>query len=207
MTNKNDYEIIGLYAEKITNVVFDTTAERAYKMYLAKKKQIYDLEYECELLIDKYHSEMRRASIPIWLREDLIQDIFGTDEKKQEFARKFLLDKFFTPEFRKRHLIEFSRVEWHGYSRTAAGIVLAIGDYEYTVEIPLPQNIINGKDKDALMGQVKFRVDRIHKSKIKEFVREMEPVQMPTYDWKECSKAIEAIVAKDAAVCKDRGEE
>lgn len=207
MTNKNDYKIIGLDSEQITNVAFGTTAERAYEMYLSKKKQIYDLEYECELLIDKYHSEMRRASIPMWMREDLILDIFGTDEKKQEFARKFLLDKFFTPEFRKRHLIEFSRVEWHGYGRTAAGIVLAIGDYEYTVEIPLPQNIIDGKDKDALIGQVKFRVDRIHKSTQDDFVREMESVQMPTYDWKECFKAIEAIVAKDAAVCKGTGEE
>lgn len=182
---------------EVTNVAFGTTADYAYSQYLAKKKMIADLEYECELLIDKYHSEMRRASIPIWLREDLIQDIFGTDEKKQEFARKFLLDKFFTPEFRKRHLIEFSRVEWHGYGRIAAAIVLAIGDYEYTIEVPLPQNIRDEKDKELLMGQVKFRVDRIHKSKLKEFVREMEPVQMPTYDWKECFKAIEVIVEKE----------
>jgi hypothetical protein len=93
--------------------------------------------------------------------------------------------------------VAFRNVAWHGYGRTAVGIVLAIGAYEYTIEIPLPENIRDGKDKDALMGNVKFRVDRIHKSKLKEFVKEMEPVQMPTYDWKECFKAIETIVAKE----------
>ena len=93
--------------------------------------------------------------------------------------------------------MEFITHEVHGYGRTAIGIVLAIGDYQYTVEIPLPNNIVKPEDKERLMGQVKFRVDRIHKSKTKEFVKEMESVQMPTYDWKECFKAIEAIVEKE----------
>ena len=88
-------------------------------------------------------------------------------------------------------------LEWHGYSRTAVGVVLGIGDYEYTIEIPLPNNIVKAEDKEVLMGQVKFRVDRLHKSKKDEFVREMEAVQMPTYDWQLCFLAIEAVVGKE----------
>ena len=188
--------------DAITDIAFGTTAGYAYEMYLDKQRQIAALEYECELLIDKYHSEMCRASIPMGMYEALIMEMFGKDERKKENARKFFLDKCFTPEFVKTHKIEFSRVEWHGYNRTAAGIVLAIGDYEYTVEIPLPQNIRDEKDKESLMGKVKFRVDRIHKSKLNEFVKEMEPVQMPTYDWQKCFAAIEKKVAEDKKTTK-----
>ena len=139
---------------------------------------------------------MRRASIPMVMYEDHIMEMFGKDKRKKEDARKFFLDICFTPEFVKTHKIEFARVEWHGYNRTAAGIVLAIGDYEYTIEIPLPQNIRDEEDQKSLMGEVKFRVDRSPKSKRNEFVKEMESVQMPTYDWKKCFEAIEAGVER-----------
>ena len=181
---------------KTTDISFETSANYAYDLYLEKKRQIADLEYECKLLVDKYHSEMCRAPIPMEMCEDLIKEMFGKDEKTKEVARKFLLDKCFTPEFVKTHKIEFSRVGWHGYSRTAVGIVLAIGDYEYTIEIPLPQNILKEEDKERLMGRVKFRVDRIHKSKLKEFGKVMESVQKPTYEWKKCFEAIENDVVK-----------
>lgn len=197
---REDYEISMKLEdrEKITNVAFGTTAERAYEMYLSKRKQIYDLEYECELLVDKYHSEMRRARIPGWFDQVYINDMFNDENKKsRDMARTHFLICCFSSAFLEKHKVAFRKVAWHGYGRTAAGIVLAIGDYEYTVEIPLPQNIIKDKDKEVLIGRVKFRVDRIHKSNLNEFVKEMEPVQMPTYDWKECFKAIETIVAKE----------
>lgn len=195
MTSKNDFKIIGLDSEKITNVVFDTTAERTYEMYLAKKKMIADLEYECELLVDKYHSEMCRARIPGWFGQDYINDMFNDENKKfRDMARRHFLAVCFSSAFLEKHKVAFRNVEWHEYGRTAVGIVLAIGDYEYTVEIPLPQNIRDEKDKERLIGEVKFRVDRIHKSKLKEFVKQMESVQMPTYDWKKCFEAIENAV-------------
>lgn len=183
---------------EVTNVAFGTTADYAYRQYLAKKKMIDDLEYECELLIDKYHSEMRRARIPGWFGQDYINDMFNDENKKsRDMARKHFLTLCFSSAFLEKHKVAFRNLEWHGYSRTAVGIVLAIGDYEYTIEIPLPQNIRDEKDKGRLIGEVKFRVERIHKSKTKEFVREMESVQMPTYDWKECFEAIETIAAKE----------
>ena len=183
---------------EVTNVAFGTTADYAYRQYLEKKKMIDDLEYECELLVDKYHFEMRSARIPGWFDQDYINDMFNDENKKfRDMARKHFLACCFSPAFLEKHKVAFRNVVWHGYSRTAAGIVLAIGDYEYTVEIPLPKNIRDEKDKERLMGKVKFRADRIHKSKLKEFVKECESVQMPTYDWKQCFEAIETIVAKE----------
>lgn len=196
---REDYEISMKLEdrEKITNVAFGTTAERAYEMYLSKRKQIYDLEYECDLLVDKYHDEMRRACIPMHFSEGLLEESFDKNKKKSGFAREHFLSHCFSKEFLKGHKVEFVKYEVHGYGRTAIGIVLGIGDYQYTVEIPLPNNIVKPEDKERLMGQVKFRVDRIHKSNLNEFVKTMEPVQMPTYDWKECFEAIETIVAKE----------
>lgn len=184
---------------EVTNVAFGTTADYAYRQYLAKKKMIDDLEYECELLVDKYHMEMKRANIPLRFSKDILLNMFSKDKKAVKFAREHFLEKGFSPEFLKTHKVEFKTFSRHGYTATAIGVVLGIGDYEYTMEFPQPENIRDEKDKERLMGQVKFRVDRIHKSKINEFVREMEPVQMPTYDWKECFKAIEAAVEKEGS--------
>jgi len=182
-----------------TNIAFGTTADYAYTMWLAKKKQIDDLEFECELLVEKYHAEMRRARIPMHLRENLIEDLFDKDKKKRGFARKFFLEKSFTEGFLKKHKVEFVKKVLHGYGRTAVGLDLRIGDYTYTVEIPIPENIVSEVDKKRLIGQVEFRADRLHKSKKDDFIRELEPVQMPTYDWKKCFEAIEAIVEKEGS--------
>ncbi len=180
-----------------TNIALGTTADYAYTSWLAKKKQIADLEYECDLLLDKYHAEMCRSHIPPQFREDILDDMFGKDKGLSRLSRKHFLTLCFSEGFLKKHKVEFVTHEVHGYGRTAIGIVLAIGDYQYTIEIPIPKNIVKHKDKERLMGQVKFRVDRIHKSKKDEFCRQMESVQMPTYDWKACFKAIEAIVEKE----------
>ena len=183
-----------------TNIAFGTTADYAYTLWLAKKKQIADLEYECELLKDKYFREIKNASISYMFQEQHIKDMFSKDEgarKLRDAARELFLENGFSPDFLKAHKVEFVNYNSHGYTGTAMGVVLGIGDYEYTMEFPQPQNIRDEKDKKLLMGQVKFRVDRIHKSKLNEFVKQMEPVQMPTYDWKECFKAIETIVAKE----------
>lgn len=188
----------------VTNISFGTTADSAYGLYLAKKKKIADLEYECELLIDKYHSEMKRANIPLRFSKDNLLDMFSKDKKTVKFAREHFLEKGFSPDFPEEHKIEFVNYSLHGYHATAIGVVLGIGDYEYTIEFPQPQNIRDEKDKERLMGEVKFRVDRIHKSKLKEFVKEMESVQMPTYDWKECFNAIEAIVTKGNKKCSQK---
>lgn len=175
----------------ITDVAFGTTAGYAYEMYLDKKRQIAALEYECELLVDKYHSEMRRSEIPCQFREHWVDDMFGKSKKEQEFARGFFMEKCFSKGFLKKHKVEFVSYRKAGYSRTSVGVVLGIGEYEYTVEIPLPQNIFKDEDKKRLMGEVKFRVDRLHKSKKDDYVKTMESVQMPTYDWKACFDAIE----------------
>lgn len=200
MTYRRNYEIE--VEGDVTNVAFGTTADYAYRQYLAKKKMIADLEYECELLVDKYHAEMKRANIPCMFSKDILLDMFSKDKKAVKFAREQFLKNGFSPEFLKTHKVEFKSFSRHGYHATAIGVVLGIEDYEYTMEFPQPQNIRGEKDKKLLMGEVKFRVDRIHKSKLNEFVKAMEPVQMPTYDWKECFKSIEAIVAKDAIIGK-----
>ena len=43
-----------------------------------------------------------------------------------------------------------------------------------------------------------YRVDRILKSKVNDFVRTLKAVQFPTYDWQTCFTAIENIVNEDA---------
>lgn len=182
-----------------TNIALGTTADYAYTLWQAKKKQIADLEYECEILVDKYHAEMKRANIPLMFSKDNLLNMFSKNKKAVKFARKHFLAKGFSPDFPKEHKIEFVDYSLHGYNGTAISIKLGIGDYEYTMEFPQPANIRDEKDKKLLMGQVKFRVDRIHKSKLKEFVHQMEPVQMPTYDWKKCFTAIEAIVEKEGS--------
>lgn len=180
-----------------TNIAFFTTADYAYTLWLAKKKQIAELEYECELLVDKYHDEMKRARIPAHLRGTLIEDLFDKDKKRSGFARDFFLKQSFSEKFLKKHKPEFSKLSWFGYGRTAALIDLDIGHYLYTIEIPIPENIVKKDDKERLVGDVKFRVDRLHKDKANDFLKDMESVQMPTYDWKQCFKAIEAIVGKE----------
>lgn len=175
----------------ITNVASGTTARYAYEMYLDKKRQIAALEYECELLIDKYHSEMKRADIPIMFSKDNLLNMFSKGSKAVKFWRERFLENGFSPDFLKGHKIKFVDYSLHGYHDTAVGITLGIGDYDYTIEFPQPQNIRAEKDKEQLMGKVKFRVDRLHKSKKDDLVRTMESVQMPTYDWKACFDAIE----------------
>lgn len=180
-----------------TNIAFLTTADYAYTLWQEKKKQIADLEYECEILVDKYHDEMKRARIPAHLRGTFIEDLFDKDKKRSGFARDFFLKQSFSKQFLTKNKPKFYKLSWFGYCRTAAHIDLDIGHYLYTIEIPIPENIVKEDDKERLVGDVKFRVDRIHKSKKDDFIKEMEPVQMPTYDWKECFKAIEAIEEKE----------
>ena len=176
---------------KITDVTFGTTANYAYKLYLDKIRQIDDLKYECDLLIDKYHAEMCNSHIPPWFRENILDDLFSTDKDLCKVAREHFLSVCFTDKFLKKSKVEFLHQNFHGWEKTAIGIVLGIGDYEYTVEIPIPKNIKGSKEKERLMGQVKFRADKIHKSKKDDFVKMPEVVQMPTYDWKKCFDAIE----------------
>lgn len=185
---------------EVTDIAFCTTAQYAYERYLEKKKQIHDLEYECSLLINKYHSEMNRANIPYLFSENHVNDMFSKDEEHAKYrkaARELFLEKGFSPDFLKNHKVEFVRSEFDGYNHTAVGVVLVIGDYEYTIKFPQPKNIWSDEDKERLVGEVQFRVNRIHKSKADDFIRSMESVQMPTYDWKQCFEAIETIVAKD----------
>jgi hypothetical protein len=179
---------------EVTNIAFDTTADYAYRQYLAKKKMIADLKYECELLVDKYHAEMKRADIPFMFSKNNLLDMFSKDKKVAKFTREQFLARGFSPDFLKEHKIEFVDYTRHGYHSTAIGIGLGIGDYKYTIEFPQPANIWDEKDKEYLMGRVKFRADRIHKSKLNEGVKEWEAVQMPTYDWKACFEAIEKVV-------------
>ena len=195
--NMGNYEIET--QGEVTNIAFGITADYAYELYCAKKKMIADLEYECELLMDKYHAEMKRANIPFCFGEPYIKDMFGENKKKSSVkaTRDIFLEKCFSSDFPKKHKIEFVKYSRHGYHSTAIGITLGIGDYEYTIEFPQPQNILDKEVKERLMGWVKFRVDKIHKSKKDEFIKEMEPVQMPTYDWKKCFEAIEADVEKE----------
>ena len=101
---------------EVTNVAFGTTADYAYRQYLAKKKMIDDLEYECELLIDKYHSEMKRADIPFMFSKDNLLAMFSKDKKAVKFARELFLEKGFSPEFLKTHKVEFKTFTRHGYT-------------------------------------------------------------------------------------------
>lgn len=182
-----------------TVVGLETTASFAYELYKEKKEQILKLEYECELLVDKYHAEMCKAETPPQFREDVMDDMFGKDGRRKKFAREYFLDKGFSEGFLKRHKVEFVDSWKSGYSHTSFGVILGIGDYEYTIEIPLPGNIRKKEDKERLMGGVKFRVDRLHKSKKNDFCKTMESVRMPTYDWKACFEAIEADVERPPA--------
>ena len=204
MTYKIGKDSVTISDGEVTNIAFGTTADYAYERYLAKKRQIADLEYECGILVDKYHAEMRKAKIPFLFSETHLKDMFDK-EKKSAFVkttREMFLEKGFSKGFLKKHKVKFVTSSTHGYSATAVGVVLGIDDYEYTIEFPQPRNIRDEKDKEQLMGEVKFRVDRLHKSKINEFVRTMEPVQMPTYDWKKCFEAIERTVESEQGDAK-----
>ena len=180
--------------ENNTNIVLGTTAEYAYNLYLAKKRQIEKLEYECGLLVDKYHSEMCGAHMPFLFDEKMLVDLFSEDENSRTFVRQNFLEFCFSPEFLAKFKVDFVEKVFHGYSHTAINVVMSIGDYEYSVEIPQPRNILSDEEKNTLMGRVQFRADKIHKSKKNESCKMWESVQMPTYDWKKCFEAIEADV-------------
>lgn len=197
MTYKmEDYEIE--VEGEVTNIAFGTTADSAYGLYLAKKKKIADLEYECELLVDKYHSEMCHSHIPPQFRQDIIEDLFAKDKSISNAARTLFLTLVFSDDFLQKHSIVFKELMWQGYERTGAVIMLDIDgcDYYYSVEIPCPNNIKKDVTRKSLMGKVKFRVDRIAKSKWENHVKVWEAVMMPTYDWKKCFEAIEVDVAQ-----------
>lgn len=179
-----------------TNIALGTTAEYAYRRYCEIKVQISDLEYESELLVDKYHAEMKKATIPSEFTEIYIEAMFDASGMG-EVRRKIFLEKVFSKDFLESQKVEFIKKYRCGYSSYAIGIVLGIGDYEYNIECPQPQNIHAEEDKKRLVGDVKFRVNRIHKSKANEFIRKLECVKFPTYDWKECFAAIEKKVQQD----------
>jgi hypothetical protein len=187
-----------------TSISEGTSAEYAHRLLLEKREMIAKLEYECGLLVDKYHSEIRCGAMPSFLNIGFLTDMFrnanGKNRQSRAFARKTFLELGFSKGFAEKHKVDFVNIAYHGFRTTAVGITLAIGDYEYTIEVPIPNHITDPKDKERLVGQVKFRVDRIHKSKAKDFVKEMETVQMPTYDWKKCFEAIEAVVAGTAVM-------
>ena len=185
---------------KVTDISFGTKADYVYDLYRAKQKMLADLKFECDCLVDKYHSEMKNAHIPLEFNEQMLVQMFCKDKKDKgaiadtKFARQKFLERGFYKVFIEKHKVKFVEYHIHGYSRTAICVVLEIGDYRYFIEFPLPKNIIKTEDKERLMGDVKYRVDRIPKSKKDDFVKYMEPVCMPTYDWKKCFEAIEKIV-------------
>ena len=188
-----------------TDVSFGTSANYAYDLFLEKKRKIAALEYECELLIDKYHSEMCQSHIPPQFRQNIISDMYGKDKMLCKSARTIFLTNVFSDEFRKRHQVAFEKRIWQGYEKTGVSIILNIedSDYYYSVEIPFPKNIKDNKTKTYLMGRVKFRADRILKSKWNDFMKEWESIQKPTYDWKKCFEAIEADVEKKGVKNED----
>jgi len=192
---KVDYDNWSICGDgECTNIAFGTAAQRAVDLYDAKQKLISDLKFECKLLVEKYHAEMKRADIPAWFRKDILWDMFSDDAKKRKFTREGFLEKGFSKDFPKKHKVNFVSAYHVGLSGASAGVRLEIGDYEYGIEFPQPMNVVRDEDKERFFGELKFRVDRIHKSKKDEFIKEMEPVQMPTYDWKACFEAIEKIV-------------
>lgn len=194
----DDDSMIAFGEVRTTDVSFGTSANYAYELYKEKKQKISELEYECKLLVDKYHSEMCHAHIPPQFRQDIISDMFGKDTDIAYKARNHFLEFVFSKEFINKHRIVFEAPQWLGYERTSVYIILNISDsnYNYSVEIPFPNNITKEKTKTYLMGQVMFRADRILKSKWKDFIKEWEAVQMPTYDWKACFEAIEKDVVQ-----------
>ena len=186
---------------KVTDISFGTKADYVYDLYRAKRKMLADLKFECDLLVDKYFSEIKGGHIPFEFGEQFLKDMFSKDKKKAKFiqsSRELFLERGFTKDFITYNIIDFINYQVQGYRRTAIGVVLGIGDYQYTIEFPLPKNIYNNEDKERLMGEMKFRVDRIPKSKKDDFVKCMESVCLPTYDWKKCFEAIEADVAQNA---------
>ena len=189
---------------EVTDISSGTKAQYVYDLYCAKRKMLADLKFECDLLVDKYHSEMKNAHIPLEFEARMLVQMFCKDKKDKDaiaatkFARQRFLERGFSKDFIKKHNIRFISYAVHGYSRIAIGVVLGIGNYRYTIQFPLPKNIYKDEDKETLVGDVKFRVDRLHKSKENEFVKYMEVVCMPTYDWKKCFEAIEADVAQNA---------
>ena len=187
--------------DNVTDISFGTKADYVYDLYRAKRKMLADLKFECDLLVDKYFSEIKGGCIPFEFREQSLKDMFSKDKERAKITaetRKLFLERGFYKAFIKKHKVEFVEYHIHGYSRTAIGVVLGIGDYRYTIEFPLPENINKVEDKERLMGDVKYRVDRIPKSKKDDFMKYMEPVCPPTYDWKRCFEAIEKIVNKES---------
>ena len=109
-----------------TNIVIGTTALYADNHDLSKLRQIEELEYERDLLIDKYYAEMCNAHIPPWFREDILDDLFSMDKDICSLARKHFLKMCFTDEFLKKFKIEFIEIRKHGYGRTAATVMLCL---------------------------------------------------------------------------------
>ena len=177
-----------------TDITQGTTAEYAYEIYQSKQNKIAELEYECGLLVDRYFAELGRGCIPCFLQQEFVAAMFGDDECKRKAARAMFLKSVFSEEFLSKHKVDFVRLEYVGYEKLADSIVISIGDYEYTIVCPCPQNFFKESHRIAYMGKVKFRVDRIHKSHKNDFVRKLESVRMPTYDWRQCFEAIEMIV-------------
>lgn len=182
-----------------SDVTVGTSARRAYELYRAARREIEDLEYQCGLLVDNYHSEMQRADIPAWLREVWIEAMFSGDAPARDTARREFLDRCFSKDFRASHDVKPVELCYMGHSHTSAEVRFEIGEYLYSVEVPLPGNIRSPEDKAHLMGRVMFRVDKLPMSEAASFCKEWRMVQPPTYDWKACFSAIE----KD---CVERGQ-
>ena len=188
-----------------SDISLGTKADLAYKLFIEKKTLISNLQFECDLLIDKYHAEMSYANTPSEFSEPFLLALFNssTNEKPNKDIslsfRKSFLQKGFSKAFLDSHSIDFVSYYSIGYTRTFIGIKLLINDFIYSIEFPQPKNIFKEEDKKHLLGQVMFRVDRIHKSKDKpeNLVKSFESVQPPTYDWKKCFDAIELFVSKD----------
>lgn len=183
------------------DVTVGTAACRAYELYLAARREIEDLEYQCGLLVDNYHSEMQRADIPAWLCESWIEAMFSDDAADRDTARREFLDRCFSEDFRASHDVKPVELCYMGHSRTFVEVRFEIGEYLYNVEVPLPDNIRSPEDKARLMGRVMFRADKLPMSEAASFCKEWRMVQPPTYDWKACFSAIE----KDCVECEQAG--
>lgn len=174
-----------------TNILDGTSAAKAFELYCKKLEMIESINYECKLLIDKYHEEMCNAQIPFIFSEEFLTDMFSKEESECKSARAIFLHKCFSEGFLKNHQVDIVCIEWHGYDSHAASINLRIGDFFYSVEIPIPKNIIEDDAKKNLVGKVKFRADRLHCEKVTALWQVYKAIQFPTYDWKACFSAIE----------------
>lgn len=199
-----------------TDVTAGTDAMLMLRLYKEETDAMYAAGVKARILGEKFLAILRHSDVPPWFRchwlEILEQDVrLNRRDDKAKFHREETLDLLFGRDgFWKKHKVEISQLCFHGYDRHGCDIHLTAHGEEYTLYIPVYENI--KADKQLAKGPLseydyQFKCHVLNREKSSEYCTDYDFVDgksaYASFDYMVPCRAIRAAIEASA---KKRGK-